>query len=106
MKDYTQCLDNPFGYINTTTSWNRYTPFEMRVYPQGNLHTSQTTWGWIPYHKNYCALWAAQKWGTHYASDYYHYNNLTIYRFILDNKTGKIAWRNYDERSGELLLRA
>ena len=110
MTDYKECLDNPFGYINTFNNWNRYTPFFMRVSssyaPLAGVPVGSRKNSWMPYHKNYSALWAAKKWGTGYDFDYYPASgDLKIFRFILDNKTGTIAWRNYDERSGRLLLR-
>ena len=58
-------------------NWNRYLPFFR--------HDAY----WVPYHKTYCALWAAKKWGCNgYGSDTEH--------FIMDLTNGEIVWNDWE----------
>lgn len=64
----------------TTVNWNRYLPF-LRY---GNC--------WVPFHKTYCVLWAAIKWGCNY-----HWKKTD--HFIMDLTNGEIVYNDWSKEN-------
>jgi len=58
-------------------NWNRYLPFIRH----GSF--------WVPYHKSYCVLWAAIKWGR------YWFDEKTDH-FIMDLTNGDLVWNDWE----------